>query len=42
MPEEKFELIIPEKIFIVNNLKEASEIIERYNLRGITIRRIKI
>ena len=42
MEKEKFELILPERTFIINNLEEAREIIERYNLYGITIRRIKL
>ena len=40
--KEKFEfLLIPERIFIINKLEEASEIIEKYNINGFTIRRIK-
>ena len=39
---EQFELIVPEKVFIINSLTEARKIIERYNLHGITIRRIKL
>ena len=41
MEKEKFELIIPERIFIINSLKEAREIIEKYNLYGVTIRKLK-
>jgi len=41
MAKEKFEVIIPERAFIVNSLKEAREIMERYKVRGITIRRMK-
>lgn len=37
---EKYEVIIPEKIFIVNNLEEARKIMEEFKVRGITIRRI--
>ena len=37
---EKFEVIIPERSFIVNSLEEARKILEKYKVRGITIRRI--
>lgn len=39
MNKEKFEVIIPERIFIVNNLEDVKDIMKRYNCRGITVRR---
>jgi len=41
MKTEKFEVIIPSRMFIVNRLEEAREIMEKYKVRGIEIRRIK-
>ena len=41
MKEEKWEVITPQKIFIVHSIKEAKEVIDRHKLSGITIRRIK-
>ncbi len=39
--KDKFELIIPEKRYILNSLKEANELIEKYKLPEFTIRRMK-
>lgn len=38
---EKYELVIPEKIYIINNLEEAKVLIKKYNLNGFTLRLIK-
>ena len=41
MVDIKFELVVPERIFMIHSLKEAKKIIEKYKLSGFTIRRIK-
>lgn len=39
--EEKFELIIPARIYIINKLEEAREFLDKYPYSGITINRLK-
>ena len=39
--EEKYEVIVPERIYIVNSIKDAWMIKEKYKLQNITIRLIK-
>ena len=41
MSGEKYEVIVPERIYIVNSLKDAWMIKEKYKLQNITIRLIK-
>ena len=41
MAKEKFEVIIPERTYIVNSLEEARKIIDKHKIRGVTINRIK-
>ena len=38
---DKYEVIIPEKIYIVNGLEGVKETIERYKLKGVCVRLIK-
>ena len=38
---DKYEVIIPEKIYIVNGLEGVKEIIERYKLKGVCVKLIK-
>ena len=39
--EEKYEVIIPERIYIVNGLEEVRMIREKYKLKNVCIRLIK-
>jgi len=43
LTKEKFEVIIPERTFIVDSLEEAREILNEYgkHSRGIIIKRMK-
>lgn len=41
MKTERFEIVVPERVYIVSGFKEVKNIIERYKLRGITINRLK-
>ena len=39
--EEKYEVIAPEKIYIVSSLEDARMIIKKYKIEGVCIRLIK-
>ncbi len=41
MTKEKWEVITPQKVFIVHSIEEAKEAIDRHKLSGITMKRIK-
>jgi len=41
MNKEKFEVIIPARIYIVYSLEEVKKIMDEFKVQGISVRRIK-
>lgn len=38
---DKYEVIIPERRYIVNGLEEVRKVLERYRIKGICVKLIK-